>query len=72
MQILMQSLSASWTVMGLVYVLVWLFRGNKVFEPPRFMSASDAANQLLEIIKRRENDGQPLQGIPIASTFKYS
>lgn len=33
-----------------------------MFEPPRFMSASDAANQLLEIIKRRENDGQPLKG----------
>jgi len=26
------------------------------------MSASDAANQLLEIIKRREKDGQPLKG----------
>ena len=33
-----------------------------MFEPPRFMSASDAANQLLEIIKRRENDIQPLKG----------
>ena len=33
-----------------------------MFEPPRFMSASDAANQLLEIIKRRGNNGQPLKG----------
>ena len=41
---------------------MYLVRGNKVYEPPRFMSASDAANQLLEIIKRRENDGQPLKG----------
>ena len=42
-----------------------------MFEPPRFMSASDAANQLLEIIKRRENDGQPLQGIVIAFMYKF-
>ena len=42
-----------------------------MFEPPRFMSASDAANQLLEIIKRRETDGQPLQGIVIAFMYKF-
>ena len=44
-------------------------RGNKVFEPPRFMSASDAAIQLLDIIRRRENDGLPLKGKAIVSTF---
>ena len=42
-----------------------------MFEPPRFMSASDAANQLLEIIKRRQNDGPPLKGIAVAYTLKY-
>ena len=30
------------------------------------MSASDAANQLVEIIKRRKSDGQPLKGTDIA------
>ena len=44
-------------------------RGNKVFELPRFMSASDAAIQLLDIIRRRENDGLPLKGKAIVSTF---
>ena len=41
-----------------------------MYEPPRFMSASDAANQLVEIIKRRENDGQPLKGTDITMFFK--
>ena len=31
------------------------------------MSAGDAANQLLEILKRRENNGQPLKGTNIAT-----
>ena len=41
-----------------------------MYEPPRFMSASDAANQLVQIIKRRENDGQPLKGTDITMFFK--
>lgn len=36
-----------------------LMKGRKVYEPPRFMTASQGALQLLEIIKRRTSEGQP-------------
>lgn len=31
-------------------------RGRKIYEPPRFMTVSQAANQLLSIIKRRKEE----------------
>ena len=31
------------------------FRGRKIFEPPRFMSVSQAAQQFLEIVSKRTN-----------------
>jgi len=36
-----------------------------VFEPPKFMSASEAAGQLLEVIAKRKKNGQPFKGISI-------
>lgn len=35
-----------------------LMRGNKVYEAPRFMSVSQAAQQLLEIIQKRREEGE--------------
>ncbi|XP_061539784.1 diphthine methyl ester synthase isoform X3 [Phycodurus eques] len=35
-----------------------LMRGKKVYEPPRFMSAAQAADQLLQIVRRRRNQGE--------------
>ncbi|CAL8392309.1 unnamed protein product [Boreogadus saida] len=35
-----------------------LMRGRKVYEPPRFMSVSQAAGQLLEVIRRRREEGE--------------
>ncbi|XP_048394799.2 diphthine methyl ester synthase [Stegostoma tigrinum] len=37
-----------------------LMRGRKIFEPPRFMSVSQAAEQLLEIIENRRDKGEEL------------
>uniref|UniRef100_UPI00398F30FD diphthine methyl ester synthase n=1 Tax=Pristiophorus japonicus TaxID=55135 RepID=UPI00398F30FD len=37
-----------------------LMRGKKIFEPPRFMSVNEAAEQLLEIIENRRDKGEEL------------
>ncbi|KAG7265180.1 hypothetical protein CRUP_030294 [Coryphaenoides rupestris] len=37
-----------------------LMRGKKVYEPPRFMSVSQAAQQLLEILQKRREQGEEL------------
>ncbi|KAM3875962.1 diphthine methyl ester synthase [Diretmus argenteus] len=37
-----------------------LMRGNKIYEPPRFMTVNQAADQLLEIIQRRREEGEEL------------
>ena len=37
-----------------------LCRGRKVYEPPRFMSVSQAAGQLLEVVQRRREEGEEL------------
>lgn len=34
------------------------FRGRKIYEPPRYMSCSQAAEQLLEIIENKRDEGQ--------------
>jgi len=36
------------------------FRGRKIYEPPRFMSASEAAKQLMEIVEERKKTGESL------------
>ena len=36
------------------------FRGRKVYEPPRYMTVSEAASQLLEILQTRDfGNGKP-------------
>ncbi|XP_076028044.1 LOW QUALITY PROTEIN: diphthine methyl ester synthase [Genypterus blacodes] len=35
-----------------------LMRGKKIYEPPRFMSVSQAADQLLQIVQRRRDQGE--------------
>ncbi|XP_061681623.1 diphthine methyl ester synthase [Syngnathoides biaculeatus] len=35
-----------------------LMRGRKIYEPPRFMSAAQAADQLLQIVRRRRDQGE--------------
>lgn len=35
-----------------------LMKGRKIYEPPRYMSAGQAAEQLLEIIRNRKDKGQ--------------
>lgn len=37
-----------------------MMRGKKIFEPPRFMTVSQAAEQLMEIIQRRREEGEEL------------
>lgn len=33
-------------------------RGKKIYEPPRYQSCSEAASQLIQIIKKRNENGQ--------------
>ncbi|XP_053178143.1 diphthine methyl ester synthase [Scomber japonicus] len=37
-----------------------MMRGNKIFEPPRFMTVQQAADQLIQIIERRREEGEEL------------
>ncbi|XP_055020798.1 diphthine methyl ester synthase [Boleophthalmus pectinirostris] len=37
-----------------------MMRGRKIYEPPRFMSVSQAVEQLLQIIQRRREEGEEL------------
>ncbi|XP_028300276.1 diphthine methyl ester synthase [Gouania willdenowi] len=37
-----------------------MMRGKKIYEPPRFMTVPQAANQLLQIIQRRREEGEEL------------
>ncbi|XP_078075476.1 diphthine methyl ester synthase [Mustelus asterias] len=37
-----------------------LMRGKKIFEPPKFMSVNEAAEQLLEIVENRRDKGEEL------------
>ncbi|XP_029905879.1 diphthine methyl ester synthase [Myripristis murdjan] len=37
-----------------------LMRGKKIYEPPRYMTVSQAADQLLQIIQRRRGQGEEL------------
>ncbi|GLD70669.1 diphthine methyl ester synthase [Lates japonicus] len=37
-----------------------MMRGRKIFEPPRFMTVSQAADQLIQIIQRRREEGEEL------------
>lgn len=43
-------------------------RGKKIFEPPRFLSVNEAAEQLLEIIENRRGKGEEL-GEPTVSVY---
>ena len=36
-----------------------LMKGRKIYEPPRFMTVDQAAEQLLTVIERRKEAGQP-------------
>uniref|UniRef100_A0A3Q0SQA5 diphthine methyl ester synthase n=1 Tax=Amphilophus citrinellus TaxID=61819 RepID=A0A3Q0SQA5_AMPCI len=47
-------------VCHLVKVLIIDFRGKKIYEPPRFMTVSQAADQLIQIIHRRREEGEEL------------
>ncbi|XP_054644492.1 diphthine methyl ester synthase [Dunckerocampus dactyliophorus] len=37
-----------------------MMRGKKIYEPPRFMSVSQAADQLVQIVERRREQGEEL------------
>ncbi|XP_010779355.1 diphthine methyl ester synthase, partial [Notothenia coriiceps] len=37
-----------------------MMRGKKIFEPPRFMTVGQAADQLIQIIERRREEGGEL------------
>ena len=40
------------------FILFVLYRGRKIYEPPRFMTASQAAEQIVEVVeKKREECG---------------
>ena len=38
--------------------LILFIRGRKIYEPPRYMSVNTAAEQLLEIIEKRQKNGE--------------
>lgn len=38
----------------------YLFRGRKIYEPPRFMTVAQAADQLMQIVQRRRGEGEEL------------
>lgn len=40
--------------------LIVCFRGKKIYEPPRFMTVAQAADQLIQIIERRRGEGAEL------------
>ncbi|XP_061895439.1 diphthine methyl ester synthase [Entelurus aequoreus] len=40
-----------------------MMRGKKIYEPPRFMSVSQAANQMVQIVQRRREQGEELGGV---------
>lgn len=46
-----------------------VFRGRKIYEPPRFMAASEAAHQLLNIVARRRLAGESLAGTAPSTTL---
>ncbi|KAM6921419.1 diphthine methyl ester synthase [Xenentodon cancila] len=37
-----------------------MMRGKKIYEPPRFMTVSQAADQMIQIIQRRREEGAEL------------
>ncbi|XP_042372550.1 diphthine methyl ester synthase-like [Plectropomus leopardus] len=37
-----------------------MMRGKKIYEPPRYMTVSQAADQLIQIIQRRREEGEEL------------
>lgn len=37
-----------------------LCRGKKIYEPPRFMTVAQAADQLVQIVQRRRGEGEEL------------
>ncbi|XP_031735271.1 diphthine methyl ester synthase isoform X2 [Anarrhichthys ocellatus] len=37
-----------------------MMRGKKIYEPPRFMTVNQAADQLIQIIQRRREEGEEL------------
>jgi diphthine methyl ester synthase len=42
----------------ILYNLVFTCRGNKVYEPPRFMTVNTAISQLLEVLEMRGEPGR--------------
>ena len=50
------------------FVVIVNFRGRKVYEPPRFMNASEASQQILDIIARRRNTDEDQKGKKIIHT----
>ena len=43
-----------------------MMKGRKVFQPPRFMTVPQAAEQLLTVIQRRRDQGRPFTGECVA------
>lgn len=37
-----------------------MMRGKKIYEPPRFMTVNQAADQLIQVIHRRREEGEEL------------
>ena len=41
----------------LFILLITYLRGKKIYEPPRYMSVSQAAEQLVEVVKNKKEEG---------------
>ena len=38
------------------------FRGRKIYEPPRYLTANDAIKQILDIVKSNDDDDEQIEG----------
>lgn len=57
------------------FFLILLFRfvpsGRKIYEPPRFMTVAQAAEQLVTIIERKKEEGKETGNSLIYIFFKF-
>ena len=43
--------------------MFYIFRGRKIYEPPRYMTVAQAASQIVEIIQEKKKDSDVTLGM---------
>ena len=46
-----------------LFLLCFYYRGRKIYEPPRYMSVCQAAEQLVEVVRNKKEEGQTNLGM---------